>query len=108
MSLLCSKLLCNAGRVLLNHPVSPQNAILTVRCFGSSPKSKKGIFKLGLVGITVGALVGTGYSIRQLNKPNAHILNEQTRIPLLESVPEIKPSRRVSSCKEPIDVYARG
>lgn len=99
MSLLCNKLLSSASRVLLNHPISPQSAILTVRCFTSSSKSKNGIFKLGLVGITVGALVGTGYSIRQLNKPNAHILNEQTRIPLLDNVPEIKPSRRVSICK---------
>lgn len=55
----------------------------------------KGIFKLGLVGVTVGALVGTGYSIRQLNKPNAHIINEETTIPLLSDVPKIKPSKQV-------------
>lgn len=66
------------------------------------PTNKNGMFKLGLVGVTVGALVGTGYSIKQLNKPNTHIINEEITIPLLEEVPKINPSRRVSIFAEEI------
>lgn len=97
MSFLCNKLISNVGRVFLHNSFITQNTVLTtVRCFTTSSRSKTGIYKLGLAGATVGALVGTGYSIHQLNKPNAHILNEQTNIPVVENVPEIKPSRKVS------------
>lgn len=107
MSRLCSKsLLMNTSRVLFNNHILPQYpSVVTVRCLTTSPKSKQGIFKLGLMGVTVGALVGTGYSIRQLNKPNAHILNEQTKIPLVENVPKIQPSRKVSCYKRTFSAY---
>lgn len=63
----------------------------------ATKKPGKGLFKLGLVGITVGALIGTGYSVKQLNKTHTHIANEQTVIPFIkkEEVPQIKPSRKV-------------
>lgn len=60
------------------------------------PKSFKSFFKLGLVGISVGALVGTGYSIHQKNKPRTHIANEEIVIPVIDSLPKIAPSRKVS------------
>ncbi|EFA00341.1 prostaglandin E synthase 2 [Tribolium castaneum] len=58
-------------------------------------RSLKGVFKLGLAGVTVGALVGTGYSIHRLNQPRGHIINEETAIPILEELPKIAPSREV-------------
>ncbi|XP_076272695.1 prostaglandin E synthase Su(P) [Rhynchophorus ferrugineus] len=61
----------------------------------SKPKMKSIFFKLGLTGITVGALVGTGYSIHKKNKPRDHIINEQTFIEPVSHLPKIKPSRRV-------------
>ncbi|KAF7270782.1 hypothetical protein GWI33_016287 [Rhynchophorus ferrugineus] len=51
--------------------------------------------KQSLTGITVGALVGTGYSIHKKNKPRDHIINEQTFIEPVSHLPKIKPSRRV-------------
>lgn len=58
-------------------------------------KSSRGFFKIGLAGITAGALVGTGYSIHSLNKPRDHIINEQTFIPTVKDIPQIRPSRKV-------------
>ncbi|RZB38893.1 prostaglandin E synthase 2, partial [Asbolus verrucosus] len=55
----------------------------------------RGIFKLGLAGITVGALVGTGYSIHKYNQPRLHIINEETTIPTVDYLPKITPSRKV-------------
>lgn len=52
--------------------------------------------KVGLVGVTAGALVGTGYSIHQLNQPRGHIVNEESTIPILEEIPKIEPTRRVN------------
>lgn len=96
MSIMCNKLLLKASRLLFHKTVIPQDPLLvSVRYFGTSPKGKKGLFKLGILGVGIGALVGTGYSIHHLNKPNTHILNEQTKISLLENVPQIQPSRRV-------------
>lgn len=60
-----------------------------------SPKSTSPVFRIGLVGITVGALVGTGYSIRQLKKPNAFILNDESVIPTISEVPAILPSKQI-------------
>lgn len=106
MSLLCNKLLLTTNRLFFNNSHLSRKPVLTyVRCFASSPKSKKSLFKLGLVGITVGALVGTGYSIHHLNKPKAHILNEQIKIPLVQSVPIIQPSRKVSILNRTICMY---
>ncbi|KAJ8925007.1 hypothetical protein NQ315_001172 [Exocentrus adspersus] len=66
------------------------------RNFASKPRTvTKGFFKIGLVGVTMGAIVGTGYSIHQRNKPRAHIINEQTFIPTIDEMPQIKPSRTV-------------
>lgn len=56
----------------------------------------RGIFKVGLAGVTMGAIMGTGYSIHQMNKPRAHIINEQTFIPAVKEIPNINPSRQVS------------
>lgn len=67
------------------------------RQFSRASRPAKGMFKLGLVGVTVGALVGTGYSIHQLNRPRGHIVNEQMTIPILEKneIPSITPSRQI-------------
>ncbi|KAK9881466.1 hypothetical protein WA026_016350 [Henosepilachna vigintioctopunctata] len=55
----------------------------------------KSVIKLGLAGVTVGAIVGTGYSIHSHNKPRSHIQNEQTFIPIVEEIPKIEPSRKI-------------
>lgn len=49
-----------------------------------------------MIGIGVGAVVGTGYSLHQLNKTTTHIVNEETIIPLINYVPKVDPSRQVS------------
>ncbi|XP_065161734.1 prostaglandin E synthase 2 [Atheta coriaria] len=60
----------------------------------TGPKTvKKSGVRLGMASLTVGALVGTGYSIHQLNKPRLHILNEQTTIALIDNVPQIAPTK---------------
>lgn len=98
MSRLCSRILIKTTGLLTQTNVirDSVNRTITRRYASGMPGNKKGVFKLGLVGVTVGALVGTGYSIRQLNKPNTHIINEQITIPVLEEVPKINPSRQVS------------
>ncbi|CAH1155568.1 unnamed protein product [Phaedon cochleariae] len=55
----------------------------------------RGMFSIGLTGITVGALVGTGYSIHYMNKPRGHIINEETTIPIFQDIPKIEPSKSV-------------
>lgn len=55
----------------------------------------KTLFKLGLAGITMGAIVGTGYSVHSMNKPRTHILNEQTFISSLDKIPKIKPTKQI-------------
>ncbi|KAJ8970579.1 hypothetical protein NQ314_001103 [Rhamnusium bicolor] len=72
--------------------------LLAVRNYATKIKSgkvTKGVFKLGLAGLTVGAIMGTGYSIHQMNKPRAHIINEQTFISAVKEIPDIKPSRKI-------------
>ncbi|XP_030765857.1 prostaglandin E synthase 2 [Sitophilus oryzae] len=71
--------------------------LLPVRSISTSskPRSLKGFFKLGLTGVTVGALVGTGYTIHHQNKPRGHIINEQTFIEPVKEVPKVEPSRKV-------------
>lgn len=64
-----------------------------------SKQTLKGMFKIGVAGITVGAVVGTGYSIHYMNQPRAHILNEETILTPLERIPNITPSKSVSSNK---------
>lgn len=59
-------------------------------------RTLKGMFKVGLAGVTVGAVVGTGYSIRYMNQPRAHILNEETFIGPVETVPKFIASKSVS------------
>lgn len=59
-------------------------------------KALKGMFKIGLAGVTVGAVVGTGYSIHYFNKPRSHILNEQTVINPIDTIPDFTPTRSVS------------
>lgn len=85
-------------RRLIKTNYNRQNFVLKVRLFNSTkpekPKSS-GVVKLSLLGITAGALVGTGYSLHKLNEPKGHIINEATPLPLLEKIPEIEPSRRV-------------
>lgn len=61
-----------------------------------SNKTLKGMFKIGLAGVTVGAVVGTGYSIHYMNQPRAHIINEETVLTPIESVPEFVPTKSVS------------
>lgn len=70
---------------------------LLVRLKSSSvPKTPASYFKLGLAGVAMGALVGTGYTIHQQNNPKDHFINETFFIEELEEVPEIKPSRQVA------------
>lgn len=71
--------------------------MIVIRNFASYMRQKRGVFKLGLVGVTVGALVGTGYSIQQLNKPKGHIVNERLEVPVMKrgEIPKIEPTRKV-------------
>ncbi|XP_050301583.1 prostaglandin E synthase 2 [Anthonomus grandis grandis] len=73
-----------------------QNTILK-RCNSSKPSSGmfKGVFKMGLAGVAVGAIVGTGYTIHKQNNPKDHLINEQSFIEMVNELPEIKPSREV-------------
>ncbi|XP_018319954.1 prostaglandin E synthase 2 [Agrilus planipennis] len=66
-----------------------------IRRFTSSAKKSRSFVKLGLVGVTLGGVIGTGYSIHQLNQPKTHILNEEVAIPLIENPPEIPPSKKI-------------
>lgn len=59
-------------------------------------KVPRGFFKIGLAGVTVGALVGTGYSIHSANQPRDHIINEQSFIESVPDIPDIIPSRKVT------------
>ncbi|KAH1002617.1 hypothetical protein HUJ04_008689 [Dendroctonus ponderosae] len=69
---------------------------LSVRLKSSSaPKRAGSYFKLGLTGVAMGALVGTGYTIHQQNNPKDHFVNETFFIEELEEIPEIKPSRQM-------------
>ncbi|KAL1517379.1 hypothetical protein ABEB36_001149 [Hypothenemus hampei] len=71
---------------------------LPKRFFSSNANSKKpgkAMLKLGLAGVTVGALVGTGYSIHQKNNPKDHLINEEAFIEQVNEIPEIKPSKKV-------------
>ncbi|XP_044764612.1 prostaglandin E synthase 2 [Coccinella septempunctata] len=69
---------------------------LSRRTFASKVFEKgKSIFKLGLAGVVVGGVMGTGYTIYLRNEPRSHIMNEQTGIPLIEKIPDIKPSREI-------------
>lgn len=68
----------------------------TISTKSRSKQTSKGMFKIGLAGITVGAVVGTGYSIHYMNQPRAHILNEEIVLSPLETIPEITPSKSVS------------
>lgn len=61
-----------------------------------SNRNFKGMLKIGLAGVTVGAVVGTGYSIHYLNQPRAHILDEETVINPIETVPKFTPTKSVS------------
>lgn len=62
-------------------------------------QTSKGMFKIGLAGITVGAVVGTGYSIHYMNQPRAHILNEEIVLRPFHTMPKITPSKSVSYYK---------
>lgn len=75
---------------------SLQSAVRNFATKSNAGRITKGIFKVGLVGVTMGAIVGTGYSIHHMNKPRAHIINEQTFIPAVKEIPNINPSRQVS------------
>ncbi|XP_056640655.1 prostaglandin E synthase 2 [Diorhabda sublineata] len=66
----------------------------------STTKLLKGTFRIGLTGITVGALLGTGYSIHYYNKPRAHILNEEITIPTVKEIPDIKPTRVIKNYED--------
>lgn len=85
--------------VLFGASVSSKNVqnAMPLRFQGTKvpPKKSTGFFKLGLAGVTVGALVGTGYSIHQKNNPKDHFINEHTFIETVSEIPDIKPSRRV-------------
>lgn len=88
-----------ALRIFTNLPNIQKNAqLITSRnfTFRSNKSSRPGsVFKLGLTSVTIGALLGTGYSIHHLNKPRGHIINEVMTIPSVKSIPDIKPSREV-------------
>ncbi|CAG9761507.1 unnamed protein product [Ceutorhynchus assimilis] len=61
----------------------------------SASSIMKGVFKMGLAGITMGAIVGTGYSIHQRNNPKDHMIHEQSFIEPVDEIPDIKPSRQM-------------
>lgn len=60
-------------------------------------KPLNGMFKIGIAGVAVGAAIGTGYSIHHLNQPKAHILNEETFLRTVETIPKIVPTKSVSN-----------
>lgn len=93
MSHFCNKIFVNVCRTALLAPCSVISRSLSS---GLPKNGGRNVFKLGLVGVTVGALVGTGYSIHQLNKPQTHISNEEISIPVVPEVPKVIPSKRVS------------
>lgn len=51
--------------------------------------------KLSVIGVSVGAVAGTGYSLYKLNKTTTHILNEEIFISPIDNIPESIPSRQV-------------
>lgn len=71
----------------------------SVRLFQTSARlaKPKSVVKMSLIGASVGALVGAGYSVNKINKDRENISNEgtQTEIEILERMPDIKPSRKV-------------
>ncbi|XP_044732060.1 prostaglandin E synthase 2 [Chrysoperla carnea] len=67
-----------------------------MRLMSTEKKVKQsGGLKIGLIGITAGAIGGTGYSIYKLNEARGHIINETMLHPILKDMPKIEPSRRV-------------
>ncbi|KAJ8666892.1 hypothetical protein QAD02_008554 [Eretmocerus hayati] len=62
----------------------------------------KSILKISLIGVGVGALLGTGYAFRKINRDRQNIALEGTEIEvkLLKYKPDVKPSRKVIS---PVD-----
>lgn len=98
MSRFCSRTFARTIGLLAQTNIRDNLSKVFTRAYASGlPSNKKGLFKLGLVGVTVGCLVGTGYSIQQLNKPTGHILNEEITIPLLENIPKVNPSRQIKN-----------
>lgn len=83
---------------------SPQALSKRLASSKASPKKAKAIFKVGLAGVTVGALVGTGYSIHQRNNPKDHLINEKIFIEPLEEIPQFKPSRVVKYPEDHTDL----
>lgn len=75
--------------------------MITTGTANANTKSRSTL-KLSILGVGLGALIGTGYSIHQLNKPRGHILNEQTTIPMLNEIeiPKITPSKKVSCASD--------
>ncbi|CAH0546077.1 unnamed protein product [Brassicogethes aeneus] len=71
--------------------------LVTCRKYASkeTPSFVKSALKVSAVGVTMGALVGTGYTIHQQNKPRGHILNEQNVVEMIKDVPKIKASRSI-------------
>ncbi|KAK9711413.1 Glutaredoxin [Popillia japonica] len=51
--------------------------------------------KLSVIGVSVGAVAGTGYSLYKLNKTTTHILNEEIFISPIDNIPESIPSRQI-------------
>lgn len=81
---------------VLKH-VDYNNVNILKRLFTTQEKApSRGLVKMSLLGIGIGAVVGTGYSFHQLNKPTTHILNQQTSMSVLKNVPNIVPTRKVS------------
>jgi microsomal prostaglandin-E synthase 2 len=80
------------------------NTRALVRNYSSGRRSHGGVFKLGLAGVTVGALVGTGYSIHRLNQPRLHIINEEINIPMINELPKVTPSRQMLYQDDPTEL----
>lgn len=102
MSLLSNKLNLVKSIVLSKNILQLSNTcerVARCRFMSTKPKSAtslKGMFKIGVVGITVGAVIGTGYSIHQLNHPRTHIMNEEVILKPVENIPNVVPSKSVS------------
>ncbi|KAK5640483.1 hypothetical protein RI129_011294 [Pyrocoelia pectoralis] len=60
-----------------------------------SPVGIRNVVKLSLVGAGIGTVIGITYSVYNLNKPLAHIINREITLPLLQDPPNIPISRRI-------------
>lgn len=65
------------------------------RAFTTDKVKQISTLKLSLIGVSIGTLVGTGYSLSKINETN-NLTHEEIVIPRINTTPAVKPSRQVS------------